>query len=325
MSFLDTNTIASVDDFAAQLTAFAVAQGGFVDEGKDGNLYRISKDGIYWNYRGRFYSAYNQYQIEIRMSTIPLTDALFNSPIHAQNNATIMHFYGFSGPLVSATFYAHSGSVHAAVELGSGIFSHISLGTITKIGDYVGGQYVTANAFGRVSSGVYATRGDSYDGTNNSDGFYFCSHPDQFDTTWGINSGAIYFLEPPRTLPDNDRNDWANFGVDDINSAYSIVSTGLGGGSENPYARLRQVSSNSFNGRVPLFPLYIYRYERSTNTRRILGYVDGIRYHHFTGLSPRQILDDEWEAFPAIQAEFEAVGNTLRPAIINRGFSYKRT
>ena len=220
-----------------------------------------------------------------------------------------------NGPFTSYHFFSPASGtkyIHVVVERTPGSYTHMSIGSINKRGDWTGGGY---------SCGCISTTSSSFALTSNA---------------WGYGSaqsfGVSMFAMRAQGLPgQNAATRWAcnaspttstNTAMgDDLagNVRSSVTMTGVGGGLFGPFYGM---PADPAAGLTPLLPIEIYHQNNvTTQDQRVylLGYIPGVFIMNMLNYSSGQeftIGADTFMVFSAL-----AKGNTA-PGAGNRGIVY---
>jgi hypothetical protein len=171
-----TGTATSIDNLLSQFLAFAVANAGFTAQSTvqssagsgSNNIRTVSRGGVHYTFFDNPYvlnaSGTFQNQVCCYMSYgVPTAGVNINSQSLApttltatgQGAFTHMGKYGNNGPFLQHWFYTDGTyGVHCVVELATGVFGHISFGSLLKYGGaWAGGEYISAGTAGTTTGG----------------------------------------------------------------------------------------------------------------------------------------------------------------------------
>lgn len=299
-------TASSLTDVITQIIAYAVANAGFTDEGSatysGSTKYRMSKNGIYWTFYTDYTSGY--YRIRVRMSySISNTEAPTSA--NSQWDWTIMSAWLYGGPYPNLYMYSDGLTVHSCLEVTNGIFTHLSVGNITKTDTFTGGEYCAGNYYERKTPSNTFYWDDSYGSPLFTGGY-----------NTRINTSALsYIRSVPATGYTGTEADFAGFG----RIRNSQLANGVFMGS--PFDYLMRDAPNTATLRTPLFPVYIFLLDPVTGLYRSSGYVEGMRLVQMEYLNPAEIILNNWQVFPLIRQE----GDSINAPVSNVwGVAYKR-
>lgn len=318
MSF-ETGVATSYDNFFTLLRAFAVAEASFTDEGTvdiGGDLvHTLSKGGLYWNFQvgGVDATGPDTYYAKCRMTYSQPTVTYNNSTPTGQPEFTRFGTYSNLGPFIGYTFYTEGTAVHAVLEVYPNIFAHLSFGNITKVGTWVGGEYITASSATRATGGA---NNFVYDNANQMQHL--------FPPSLGAEEES--FVRYVQTGSNED--DFAPAGaISNINLQKAIFSNGikLTTLKEGIYESLIEDGPNAFNSRTVLLPIYVLLRNRNADFSPSLyfhsGSVPGVRICNITELVAHDIVDTDWEVYPAFQ---KGGDEALAPDSTVNGLAYQR-
>lgn len=328
-----TGTASSVTDFFSQLRTFAAANAGFSNQGTTTingfTVHHLSKGGIFWNFEETLTfigSGFTINYARMRMTyTKPNDSETYNQLLPAgQERYTGMNFYDSTGPFTSHTFYTEGTAVHAVIEVFPNVFNHLSFGNVQKIGTWVGGEYLTAGAYQRISSGILQF-------TSNN-----CQHvfADDFGsgTTTGVGTGfnaqSASFVRYVQTGNNNDDfSPMGNMGV--FSNQRCRLSARLFETADPSvmYAELLVNSPNQANLRTALFPMQVRIRDYTANSPVsrdayfIGGIIPGVRVCSVKELNAYEIINTDWQTFPVIQ---KSGSSLVAPITSSIGFAYQR-
>lgn len=211
-------------------------------------------------------------------------------------------------------FFEQDFYIHVCVESAADVFKHFGAGTIVKIGDWTGGEYVYGH-FKTSSGAIGVTDTMLLDGlfhtaTASDKGRAATIHiegmPNQVGSgKWGQIAGSS-------TAPQND-----TAGV-----AKAIIQGGFRGGP--PATSFARYSAGSGSGGIPLVPIDLY-YQDTANSRVYpLGYMPDVRSINMRFFAAREVVaigGDQWYIFPAQQ---KSTGAATVLGTANLGIAYRR-
>lgn len=320
MAFSESTTVADRNAFIVAFVNFAVANAGFINQGTtvDGadTIYHISKGSIYWNFVASFHTqTIVHYSIYARMSFAKVT-TLSNmkaaTSTFGQRLPTRMSTYQATGPYVKYFLYTDGNAVHCVLQLYTGVYTHISFGNMTKVGTWIGGEYLTAQDSSYWAGSQYDYYGWDYD-----------RHCIIFDGgIQNYESGSSYptgFVRHIVGSVQNNSTDFARMGYRLTDNQRCKMTTGKG----LIHDLVEIASPIGFNQRAPIFPVYVRIYEYATTRWILSGYVSGARSINIEHLSGETIVENDWIVFPITQKE--GGDFTLCPLSEYWGVAYKRT
>lgn len=302
-------TASSLTDVITQIIGYAIANAGFTDEGSatygGHTKYRMSKNGLYWTFYTDYTSGY--YRIRVRMS-YSISDIAAPTSANSQWDWTIMSAWIYGGPYPNLYMYSDGLTVHSCLEVTTGIFTHLSIGSITKTDTFTGGEYCAGNYYERTynSGGQnYFYWDDSYGSPLFSGGWHSRSH----------TSLLSYIRSVKPTGATNNEADFAAFSYHrNDQHAQGVFISG-------PCDYLMRDAPNTATLRTPLFPCYIFIRDQTTGLYRSSGYVEGLRLVQMEYLNPAEIILNNWQVFPLIRQEGNSIGS---PVSGTWGVAYKR-
>lgn len=232
----ETGNSSSIDNFISQMLSFAVANAGFTmgttvqtSAGSGAqNVRSVIKGGVRWSF---FYDPYGNVTTDNGIAGF-MSYAQANSGVNVSGNLNSKlgedfcsdgmvglawgRLYGFNGPYPNHWFFTDGVSVHAVLEITTGLFAHINFGSVTKYGSWTGGEFIgisgamttndfsnagnTCTPFGAGPSGNYPAGSQQYAGkifmrVNNAG--VSADFARQGDQSYGYNSTSGYFSAGP--------------------------------------------------------------------------------------------------------------------------------
>lgn len=287
-----TGVAASFDDLIQQTISFAVTNAGFTNEGSvtalQGHTVRqISKGGIYWNFHFRsgtpaIFAQMNNALLAESVNLLSPTAA----PAPGQAAWTPMHGDTHYGPFVGHYLFTDGTCVHLVVELASGIYNHLSFGSVTKYGSWTGGEYLTAGAYrGRYVASNWQPWNDSY---NNR----------PFD---GMVQNGTSYRSYIRTNNSGTATDFSVTGQSSENLPTMFVGIYDNGnyGRQSIFTRLLRDSPNTTTGRVALFPGLVRLHDSVSGLKRLAGVIPHVAFLRMPlDMNPKDIINTDWQVFP---------------------------
>lgn len=218
-----------------------------------------------------------------------------------------------NGPFPSYFFFTDTTTetyIHVVVEITTDVFRHFGFGTIEKIGDWTGGEYL----YGHIHTSSSPT-----DTTNIAllEGLGQGSSRRQLPTmhveALPGQAGAGKWMEVSgsNSAPGND-------------TAGNAQILGNGGFRSGPIARhFGFYSAGSTTGVIPTYPLLTFYRRLATTDAYALGFMKDIRGVNIRFINPKQeivIGSDTWTFFPLSQKTASAIANRS----YNSGICYRK-
>lgn len=219
----------------------------------------------------------------------------------------------------AGTYYFHQYkySIHALCKLASGVYVHLNLGTLDKVGSWTGGEYFT---------GSYHEYGANVNGTPTVGTHCFMFHQSGSNRT--VSGQKI----PTMRCVYNSKNFGAMDAADNsVPTNYNLVCN-VGGlqnsGTTPSYAGasphvLPTYSPNSYAPyRSPGVPIEYQLYKNADDSLWYdLGTVEGARFVNISGEDPLDVIDTNWVVYPlSIKSSTGSVGSYAASA--NYGIAY---
>jgi hypothetical protein len=322
MAYSGPIAASSLDILLQDLVDWAVANAGFTDEGNTTPpagrtttyMYRLSKGGMYWYFMGdtAAVGGADDGYIELRAQTALPTSANYASTTIGPNQVTRAQLWrNTTGPYTAYNFFTDGNCVHVVLEVASNVFTHFSFGKVTKLGTWTGGEYTTAG-YGT----QYTASGDigyEFSGTAAFEGGF----------SSGTYQGHVYY--PYGSY--GDYRDWAPLRSSETNnqlarfvtvSTLVTLSSTYNGGLCGP---LYWLGANSINQRAPMIPQYLMLQNDSFSKMWLAGYADHVKFLNMEFITPKDIVETEWEVFPLIQKFGD---KTVAPITENLALAYRR-
>jgi hypothetical protein len=314
---------ATLDDLLQDLVDWAVANAGFADEGNAAPpggatttyMYRLSKGGMYWYFFGskQTIGGADDGYIAFRAQTALPTNTNYADTSVGPNQITRAQLWRtVTGPYTAYNFFTDGSCVHAVIETTANVFSHLSFGKVTKFGTWTGGEYTTAwYSTNWTASGAVGYEFQSgtvpFEGGNNSSSY----------------QGHVYY--PYGAL--GDYRDWAPIRSSESNNQFARFMTV--GSLSDSYGIYNQVlagplfwcEANSVNQRAVMIPQYLMLHEETLNGLFLAGYADHVKFLNMEVITPKDIVEVEWEVFPIIQKYGD---KTVAPITENIALAYRR-
>jgi hypothetical protein len=193
------------------------------------------------------------------------------------------------------------------IEVSSGRYTHIGIGTIDKIGSYNGGEY-HYGCWWYLNHTTYS--GDAGSGSH------------QFPMCEGdVHNGSKIRYEDGYS-PTANYGDWSyvrtTTGADTVAASVRTLGDSLA-------AWMYWSSPNRFNGVASLIPLEMWK-RHVDGTYRMMGYMPDFRYINMKYLTAGQELtygSETWKVFPVKQKGERIAGNTT-PFSLWYGIAFKK-
>lgn len=310
--------VATLDNFLAALVGWAVTNAGFTDEGttaapsgRNTDMYRISKGGMYWWFMGYPISyGYSAGVIEMRMQTALPTAANYSSNSVGPNEITRCDLYAnHDGPYTAYNFFSDAAGtvVHAVLEVFPNVFNHISFGEVTKYGTWPGGQYLTTQYYRNTTNLMFSGGTPPFaDHINSSSYGSFVHYP----------KGAFGDYRDYAEFGTKSNDQWAagcTFGATETTTTTSHYAS--------PFGMFWGLGPNGWNQRAALWPQYLLLYRPTLDRLFLAGHVPGVKFVHMGAIEPKDVVESEWEVFPLTQ---KAGDIAVAPISLNSGLAYQR-
>lgn len=287
-------------DFMTKLKDFAVANGWTQDEFDSGNSrMALHKSTVYVQMHWDGTDDIGLWQsLNFTGGQVPGNhpndSGNIASPTGAITNGRRMNVRT-NGPFISHHFFASGDYLYAVIQTAVGIWTNMGFGKLTKLGNWVGGEFAWAT-FYTEGGGTFLANNTNhshiFDAACNVADVAACMHveglPNQGGTgKWGVFTNAS-------VAPGND------------DAAIARVSL-FGGMRDGPYANsLSFFKLSAMQGFVPLIPIPAFYQRRDTTPDHLhpLGFLPDIRQLNIGRFVPEQeitIGPDTWIVFPMIQ------------------------
>ena len=339
MAFTQT-TATNLQDVITQIIAYGVANSGFISLGSvtlPANNYSLG--GGETMYGVQIGSVYH-YFIAVQNNTLVLTKNYIiaftsDTPVSLYPKTTTtptrinstpdkdscFSAWNFPGPYASLYMFATPACVHAVVELSAGVFNHISLGIITKTDTIIGGEYLVMGAYqyytSYFDSALQLTVYNLADATSYSNHLPWVGSGLDGSMSTAVQTGLIKnymrYVQPNTAY--GDRRDFAPFGSVEYGQKAAGCTYGY------IIDSLLRDSPNTATQRSVMFPQYIMLLDAPSGTYNMAGYIPNCRIVSMRGLSPKDIIYNDWQVFPV---------TTKNPTTIyasgsgNIGLAYRR-
>lgn len=213
---------------------------------------------------------------------------------------------------------------HVVVEVTEGYYRHFGFGQIDKLGDWTGGEYTYGYKFHTGVSIYVATYGahslildglcKDNDPSGQVDRELFCAtfHAEGLPNEGGSSKWAVCM----------GAQGSSDLGTDRASNARIHVTGGLRGG---PIARdFGRFSGSSIKGLIPMYPLGMFYWDRTTDDAYFLGFVKdvrGVNMKDFVGGDEVTVGSDTWMFFPSY---FKWESGALTNTSAYQGIAYKK-
>lgn len=214
---------------------------------------------------------------------------------------TKLHLFGNDDPWEGAPW------IGVVIECGYNHYRHLYIGNMVKVGDYGGGEIISANHVTPTTSGS----GGTYSLTTNSTKFLFSAQHSAEAAMSGDNSGGV-FIEHE----ENERIYRRFHGPTGTNSRLNLnPNMVLGGARDAINSGLVTRGLSDYAGANILVPVNLFAtdsFNFSGNDVRFrpIGYPPGVRMINMQGTEPNESIEvgnENWRVFP----EFSKRENTV--------------
>lgn len=208
---------------------------------------------------------------------------------------------GSTGPYTSAHFFTDDAVsptyIHAVLEYQPGLFRHLSIGEIVKVGDWTGGSYA-CGSYWNVSTG-------------STDTPLALAHTMPFEclsTSQSGQHGTIHM----EGFPDQDASGkwgviWGGTSAGTDTAAVNRVNV-YGGLRNGPLMNaFGWIASNPVNGFVNLVPIPLFYRNTVSSKVTLLGWAPDVRYVNIKNLTPNSdytVGSQTWRVFPMARKQF---------------------
>ena len=326
-------TASSIDDVISQVCQYAVDHAGFAWESSTTvggrTQFRISKNGLYWNFRAELYNPLMgpAWRIKSYMTTV-LVNLIEPTELQGQYRATMTSLWNFPGPYPSLYLFSEGTCVHMVLEVTTGVFTHMSFGAIAKTDNFVGGEYLVGNFADYRSSYPNSLGQYPYlpELTNGYQSIAFLGDNGVGTATGGLPSQAYHYSYVRNVLDNPPTKAYGNFATVGL-----AVSFAVGPGTELQCAgmagaggmtdRIFRDAPNLGTLRSPIFPMYVTLRDPISSLRFLAGHIPNVRLCPMKYLDPGEIILTDWIVFPYIAKESNLVNY---PSSGNYGLAYRR-
>ena len=324
-------TAADQDDLLDKFVDFAIANAGFSNKAtgivasgwSDGRSYvKLTKGLFTWIFaKTRATEDNPDFNFYVQMSFDSAINTTNSDIDETPDGPLAVSCWNFDGPFGKVYMYTDGLSVHCAVELSVGIYTHFSIGSITKTETFTGGEFLAGFAGRDVTATPNHSRASPmFPGGALSISPLVTQHNPQtegsFSTYFGSKIHAV-----PLSGASTQYSRFAQFGraANNNQAAGEAVhgitnSLTLTDGSS-------AVRANSQTQRTPLWPNIIRLHNQTNDLWRISGHIPITRFCFMDYLNPGDIIFDEWQVFPYCQKNGDA---TICVNSGNLGIAYRR-
>lgn len=314
---------ANIEAFLNAIRAFASAQCGFTDLGTEvinsRKVHKLSKGGLYYSFMES-----NAVGNNVRRSTLKLTFVeptaitgwgTANNVPEGQYGQGVFSTFLIDGPFTGYYLFTDETlAVHCVLEVASGLFTHVSFGSIEKTGTFDGGEYLLGQDiyYRAPTDFIYARPENSYFFTYDYGNGTYDERGVMRYSKGGANSYVDFAPFGSAALVDQQA-----FGSMPINWQAAGINT------TTPYNYIITALKSPYNLRSMLLPLPVMLKDQGGSLKFIAGVVKDARLVNMEFLNGGEIVDTDWQVFPcsAKTGYDKTVG--ADSGII--GIAYKRT
>lgn len=338
-----TGSSSTLDSFIASLLAFAVANAGFTAQptvqssaGSGSiNIRTVSKGSVYWSMHAstsyitsvsgavgiRAHMAYGNPTAGVNVTSTSLTPAQLNST--AQSKFTVMSSCGYNGAYSSHWLFTDGTCVHGVLLLTTGLYAHISFGTVTKQGSWVGGEYVSGSCASTPSPNWY-----NWDRETSSPDRNFAIFNGQ--TALNVAYDGCTRVRMANTGTSSDFWDCGKSGyssssaVNTLHMSVSSLANASNSTASHPMAALMSYAPSTSTWRSPMLPIVLLR---ATDTPEagfaVVGRVPRVTFLRMTDDMPNaSLIHTDWRVFPLFSRITDAT-STVMPGSGNYAVAYR--
>jgi hypothetical protein len=276
-----TGSSSGITDLISLIAAFAITDGWTVGSSWTSGAYTLlpfTKFGAYVLFQ------YNSTEIHLNTATSISGTGLATAQTNAASASK--RIYPVTGPYSTYDLFGDGFSIHCAIQIASGVFTHINFGSVEKNGSWTGGMYVTGSSSQFTSPPSTANLAID----SGSVDFPFMtsdvgSHNPSLPTTSHMRSSLV------------GANKIAAFGRSDLVGNTDCVFT-------LPWAtssgrRLIDASPNTYNGRAIILPITIVQASSGiTAPYYQMGCVKNAGVTNIRDFNPRDVVNTDWMVFP---------------------------
>ena len=333
MSYINEST-SSMSDFITKLDAFLTGTPGWTQDQLDtGNgKWAIHRTGtgmnIYvsfrWdtsspNYLGVYqalgYTGGNDpgnHPNDSGNGAVSGTDSVIDNQRSVQITSAPIQYWAFEDD-----YYCH-----VVVETTFGKYAHFGFGMLDKQGDWTGGEYAYGHKYYSYTASVAVIGANSFlldgltkdnDPAGQVDRELFCGtvHAEGLPNEGGSSKWAVAM----------GAQGSSDLGTDRAANARIHVTGGFRGGPiARPFGRF---AGDDLKGLVPMYPLGLFYWDRSTDDAYFIGYVKDVRGVHIKNFAPGDevtVGSDTWVFFPSSSK----YSGTLSGTTGYQGIAYKK-
>jgi len=298
MTYQYIDAPANRDSVISDMVSFAVSNGGFTNEGDDGDLRRISRGGFYLSLINRSIYSAACFEIACRMTdTLPTASTW--STAAGQYKSSGMGLHTQDGPYTGMHLFTDGNEISAALEIVPDVFVHLSFGFPSKFGTWTGGAYISGQ--------IYQTHPTSNYGWP---AWQFCT------TTADIGTYDTHRAASNYANAFNYQGEWIREGGSFINSK----RMNWGAYDRGYSSALFNAGWAAYNYRRPLLPLYTVIQEDGSQDR-VVAVSNQVRLINLEGLMNKEVIESDWMVFPWCQRTAIAYGFGTTG---NWGMAYKK-
>lgn len=311
-----TNTnITSIDAFIQEIITYAVANAGFTlgvptfDPGNGDTVHWVSRttNGLitYWTFRDRdgSFNNYSDQRMECRMMHEVPDATTYANLDDGQEFFTNMGVFYAVPNFPTSKIYTDGTNIFVVLEAKTGVFTHLAFGNLSKVGTYVGGEFLSATNF----SDFVAVPGIS-NWRPITSGNANCLLFSERRYSGSTSNGGVNYVR--QNLGGDDRDDYIPFGTDSPVAGLkafgtippSLVTTTftMTSGTFSPtfFTAVQTNAPSPFNLRAPLMPVYIFRRNDAKNKVEPLGHIPNISSVRIDNLNPKEIVNTDWDVYP---------------------------
>jgi len=220
-----------------------------------------------------------------------------------------------NGPYINHHFFASGDYVYAAIQISTGIWRHFGCGKVTKLGNWVGGEFLFGTYWHVISvnSPLSVLHTTVCDVACTDNTIAACMHLEGMPGQGGTGKWGVFC-------------DSATSGNDDASVA-RVPLIGGGRGGIYPNA-LCYYQLSAAQGLIPLAPIPAIYHRRGTSPQHIhiLGFLPDFRQLNIGRFAPEQeviVGPDTWIIFPQVNKIHDPAQTTI-PQTGNQGFAIKK-
>ena len=330
MAFATGTGTANLRSFFDQLRTFAGAN-GFTNSGTsvgshvlgDHKIHHISRGGVWWNFEETMQTSLTATAVTFARARMTYSKPS-GDPVVFNETTPVGQpkFTGFStflsgGPYTGHFFFASNDCIHAVLEISPNVYQHLSFGIMDKFGTWTGGEYLTAAFNPTVETSPlpahfnYITANSNnrifgeWEPTTNSSQRPNNKGTNPVEAVGGFTNTVKSFVRYEKS--GNNGDDFAPMGYNNTAAGFSQQATmslpqQVAEDASYMYSTLLLASSNTFNNRAPMYPMYckMQNNDNVADTRFLAGHVAGCRVLNIKNLTPKEIVNTDWQVFPVV-------------------------